>query len=142
MNTFEKYKTIYKDEGGATLKPLGEACRFSLLMYATSTSLLTVMFFLTRKKAKDSPNEIPDENKNRKAFFVVAIICAAIVFLLNQTVATLSGRLDAVLTFTMTNGAKLLLVTIVSLLYYKEKLTVQSAIGMILMLASVGILSV
>ena len=29
MNTFEKYKIIYKDEEGATLKPLGEACRFS-----------------------------------------------------------------------------------------------------------------
>ena len=29
MNTFEKYKIIYKDKEGATLKPLGEACRFS-----------------------------------------------------------------------------------------------------------------
>lgn len=117
--------------------PGGNVSLFSLLMYCTSTLLLSIGFFVTRKKV----DNMPKKSKGKK-FFLVAVVCAVIVFLLNQSITLLSGQLSAALAFTLTNGAKLLLVVLVSVLYYKEKLTWRSMTGMILMFVSVFILSV
>ena len=117
--------------------PSGNVSLFSLLMYCTSTLLLSIGFFATRKKAENMP-----KNSKGKKFFLTAVVCAVIVFLLNQSITLLSGQLSAALAFTLTNGAKLLLVVLVSVLYYKEKLTWRSMTGMLLMFISVFILSV
>ena len=121
------------------LVPSGSVALFSLLMYSTSTLFLAICMLFTKKSEEES---ISIKTVVNKKFIIIGILCAIIVFSLNQVITLLSGLLPAALVFPLTNGAKLVIVAIVAILVFKEKPQISVFIGMLFMTGAIYMLSI
>ncbi len=129
---------LFSHKAYPTLIEGGSVSLFSLLMYGSSTIIMTLIMLFTKKK-----DEISSEKpKPKKKFVLIAMLSAVVIFLLNQTSVPLSGMLPSAVVFPLTNGGNILMASLASFIIYKERPKLSLLIGFVLFTASMILLLV
>lgn len=127
--------------------PSGNVSFFSLLSFTSGALLLTVMLTVILILVYKSPNSenakeqtegfmlIPPKDgeiKLDKRIYIWNMFLAVAVFLVSQLITLCAADVSPVILFSLTCGGATIISSIVGLTIYKEKLTVNGIIGLIL----------
>jgi len=119
------------------LTPGKEINEFLFLGFGTA-AVLSIILFLRQKVLKgESVSHL-----KTVPFGVVVLITGFVTAVGNQIAVFLAGRLPAVIQFPVANGGIVLLSSIVSITFFREKLSRKGAAGLILGFVSLVLLSV
>ena len=101
------------------------------LVFATIFALIVTLFY---KKRKCKDETLFKNNGKSKGFYVVLLVLFLVVGISSSFMEVinlyLSGVMESAVLFPVFNGGSLMLVTIASIILYKEKLSLQQWIGM------------
>ena len=115
------------------LQPNGNVTMFSLLTFLIPSVLLLIFWgFIKARDAKEKANEEPFP----KALVLYAVYLAFAVFIVQQFVTLLTPMLSSAVLFTFVNGGATIITTIVGAILYKEKITLKSAVAIIIAIIS------
>lgn len=113
--------------------PNGNISVFSFFSFLIPGVILLIMTLIIRPKNKN-------EMHMSKTIILCGVVLALCVFVINQ-LATLASRfVSPVILFTFINGGSTIIGAIVAALFFKEKLTLRSAAGVIIGVASLVII--
>lgn len=110
------------------LQPNGNVSLFSMLTFLIPAVVLLIAVPVIPKDEK--------EKKLPKNLIGYAVILAFAVFVIQQLVTLLTPLLSSAVLFTFVNGGATVVAAIVGATVYKEKITVKSAMGIILGIAA------
>ena len=136
--------------------PKGNVSLFSLLMFFCAfvifLGFLVIFSVLTHKnkgEAKENFNPefvfVPTKNDDLKLkpkVFWGAIVLSIAVFIVNQVTTSLASSIDPAILFSITCGSDTIISAIVGTIIYKEKLTKETVLGIILGLGSLIMIKV
>ena len=137
--------------------PNGNVSLFSVLAFGSGVCVLLVAFgtlsVVYAVKGSDTsdiacersftalPLKKEDAKLNKKAF-VYAVLLAGAVFVINQLATTSTPLISAVILFAFINGGATIISTVVGALMFKEKITVKTAVGLVLGIGSLILLQI
>lgn len=105
--------------------PDGNVSMFSMLTFLIPSIVLLIAMPFFKKEKTESPI-LP------KKLISYAAILSFAVFIIQQLVTLLTPLLSSAVLFTFVNGGATIIAAIVGMIVYKEKITVKSAIGIVL----------
>ena len=83
-----------------------------------------------------------NDQKQNVWFYVFAVLCGLLSYFYNRSNMFLAGELDAVIFFPAFNGGVVLLSTILSLCFFKEKLAVKQILGIVFGVVAICIIGI
>ncbi len=111
------------------LEPDGNVSFFSMITFLIPAAVILCVLPLVPEKAEDT-------KKFPKKLIVYALILAFAVFVIQQLVTLLTPLLSSAVLFTFVNGGATVIAALVGAAVYSEKITVKSALGIILGIAA------
>lgn len=117
--------------------PNGNVSVFTFLSFCV-IAVLGLLVFACIKKTNSTEKQPSDI----KTLAISAVALAIAVFIINQVITISTTLIAPVMLFTFANGGGTIISTIVGATMYKEKLTVQSIVGIILGIASLIIIKI
>lgn len=119
-------------------------CVSFMIIILMSAAAMLVSWLWNRKKNNEKQAEEKTDSKVKTSFLVkqygFTVGLGVVMGLVNKTNTFLSGVLPSVLVFPITNGGVILSTTLLSMLIFKEKLTLLQKIGLII--GILGIISI
>ncbi|MEG1879932.1 MAG: EamA family transporter [Oscillospiraceae bacterium] len=115
--------------------PNSNVSMFSFLSFLIPGILLLLLIKPIAKKDNDKIELLP------KPVFAIGAILALALLLVSQLSTVISKALPSVVVFPIVNGGGLIIVTLVAAIFFKEKLTVKSLIGLVLGIVSLIIIN-
>lgn len=131
--------------------PEGDVSVFSFISFGTACLVLFVCCFI---KPKDSgalshdttPTETTsvgeDENKLTRKLLIMGAVLAVAVFIINQLATLALETVSPVILFTFINGGSTIIGSIIAALFFGEKFTLKSIIGIVLGVSALIIIKV
>ncbi len=114
---------------------------FLLVAFAVSFLYSTVKIFLLKNKKNTKNNDSSIKLPDRKTVLIIVFILSGIfVAFQNNINLYLSGVMDSAVFFPIVNGGGLVLSTVASMIFFKEKLSFMQWIGILTGIASVVLL--
>lgn len=107
------------------LQPDGNVALFSMLTFLIPAAVLLCAIPFVGEKGKG-------ENKLPKSVILYSVVLAFAVFIIQQFVTILTTKLSSAVLFTFVNGGATVVAAIVGAILYKEKITLKSALGVII----------
>ena len=107
------------------LQPDGNVALFSMLTFLIPAAVLLCAIPFVEEKGKE-------ENKLPKSVILYSVVLAFAVFIIQQFVTILTTKLSSAVLFTFVNGGATVVAAIVGAILYKEKITLKSALGVII----------
>lgn len=119
--------TMLSQQLFANLKPDGDVTVFSFLSFGTLGVIMLVVSFFT-------PSAPDTDGNGRLTPTVLALgtVLSVAVFLINQFATKAAAVVQPVVLFTFINGGSTIIGSIVAAVFFKEKLTPKSILGIIL----------
>ncbi len=114
-----------------TYVPDGSVTMFSFISFATA-ALLGYLMFVAMKLGGRAEGSAPVETGLSKILFVCGISLAVAVFVINQLATISTALISPVILFTFINGGSTVISTLVAAIMYKEKLSANIIIGVLL----------
>lgn len=114
------------------LQPHGNISLFSFLTFLVPSVGLSLYILGNKMTVKHAGAPVLFSKK----LYLYAAILSFAVFVIQQFVTLLAPSLPAVILFSLVNGGATVIAAIVGAIFYKEKLTVRSTVGIILGLLS------
>lgn len=112
--------------------------RDDMLVVASAVMLLLYAGSCLFVKIKNKRND----QKQNVWFYVFAVLCGLLSYFYNRSNMFLAGELDAVIFFPAFNGGVVLLSTILSLCFFKEKLAVKQILGIVFGVVAICIIGI
>lgn len=119
--------TMLSQQLFAYLRPNGDVSVFSFLSFGTSGIIMTAASFFTPKTKENNSNV-----KLTSDVFILGTILSVAVFLINQFATLAAAIVQPVVLFTFINGGSTIIGSVVAAIFFKEKMTAKSIIGIIL----------
>lgn len=128
----------------AVLVPDGNVATYSFLMFALNALMLYVCYAVLAFKRRGAENAVKTE-RGWKPLSKVLLICGAFlalaVFAINQLVTTMAESVPSAILYTVSYAISILITLLVSVFYYKEKITWKNVVGIVLCLGSILIIN-
>ncbi len=118
--------------------PDGDVSIFSMFSFGI-IAILSGIAFLFIKPGKA---ESAEKTKMSKKLMISAVALAIAVFIINQLATISTALLPPAVLFAFINGGGTIISTIVAAIMYKEKLTLRTALGVIIGIASLVIIKI
>ena len=106
--------------------PNGVEALFMFISYCVQSVVLLVIHLFYRIRDKTDSN-----NRISKKMWIYGIIGTAAAFLIQQIMAVLSSDISAIVIFPITMGSSIIIGVIIGWMWFKEKLTFKSALGVL-----------
>ncbi|MBQ7045500.1 MAG: DMT family transporter [Clostridia bacterium] len=116
--------------------PDGDITVFTFLSFIVTSALGAIVCLFTKNKEQN----ISLDKRSFKALTVCGIALGVAIFLINLSATALTKLISPVILFTFANGSFTIISTLFGAVLYKEKITLQSVIGIILGIASLVII--
>lgn len=114
--------------------PNGDVALFSMLMFGMVGALMLLCVSAEALVSKKTPARLP------RGLMFCAVILALVVFVINQFATMATVIVPPVILFTFINGGSTIIAAIVAAVMFKEKLTFQSGVGVVLGIAALVII--
>ena len=137
--------------------PNGNVALFSVLSFSCgvciigfSIGILYLMYALRKKNRTTEvvtksftmiPADLKDARLNKKVF-LVALMLSVAVFIINQLATMSTPLISAVILFAFINGGATIISTLVGAIFFKEKISARSALGLVLGIGSLILLQI
>lgn len=125
MSFFSNGMVMFFQKLFGECNPNGNVSMFSMLTFLIPAMALSCVLLV--KKSKNEKLE-----KFPKMLMVYIMILGFAVFVIQQTVTMLTPVMSAAVLFTIVNGGATVIAAIVGAILYKEKITIKSAVGLLL----------
>lgn len=121
----------------------GSKTVFSAILYGSSAILLGIIYLGKRRGLHEHAQDREDSEKKRvrKTLFFLCLLTAAANLGINLLLTELSAHLDAVVVFPAVHGMKLVTITLLSPIVWKEKLSWKQIVGCFVAILCVCVIS-
>lgn len=116
--------------------PQGDVTVFSFLSFGIIAVSLSVFYSFSNAKHKEEK----ENTRISKSLIVCGLALATAVFVINQLATLSTNLISPVILFTFINGGGTIISTLVGSIVYKEKISVKTALGILLGIASLIII--
>ena len=131
----------------------GNVSLFSLISFASgvvSFAIILLILKLIKKPSKPSEQQdnfvlfpaLKEQAKIPKKSYLYGLFLAIAVFLINQLATLSTPLIEAVVLFAIINGGATIISTVVGAIFYKEKITWTTILGLVLGIGSLVLLKV
>ena len=137
--------------------PNGNVALFSVLSFGSGVCIIGfsigILYLIYALRKKDSTNAVvtkdftmipanlKDAKLNKKVFWVALMLSVA-VFIINQLATMSTPLISAVILFAFINGGATIISTLVGAIFFKEKISARSALGLVLGIGSLILLQI
>lgn len=114
---------------------------FMLYSYIFQAIILVIVYYIFRAKEIKAKPDIVVPKLSAK-LIIWGFVGVAVAYIGQQVTALLAGAFDALVLFPLKNGSSIVVASIVGAVFFKEKLTVKSIVGIIISILAITMINV